>query len=67
MIEKVEVKEKKEKKMEPHACCKKGEHTYIVTSWIVSAGHKKALHMRCRNCLMPLDLVELSNVEWFKE
>lgn len=62
-----EAKTKPEKKHTVSDSCKNGLHTYIVVDWDTASGRKKAVHMRCQHCLMPLDLVELKNAEWFKK
>lgn len=46
--------------------CEEGKHTYIVTSWLLGGGKQKAIQLRCRNCLMPLDLQEIESAEWSK-
>ena len=54
------------KKMNPHTACDKGNHTYVVTAWENKGSRKTAIHMRCQNCLMPLDLEEIKSAEWSK-
>lgn len=58
---------KPEKKHVPCTTCTDGNHTYIVTTWLVGGGKEKAVAMRCRNCLMPLDLTEIESAEWAKK
>jgi len=52
--------------------CLNGTHTFIVTHWQVTGNAKRALHMMCQNCLMPIELNDASkdwviNREWLKE
>jgi hypothetical protein len=54
------------KKMSPPTKCTVGNHTYIVTDWNTQGGRKKAIHMKCCHCLMPVDLVEIDNAKWFE-
>jgi len=54
------------KKHESNTNCDRGNHTYIVTAWQTNGGRQKAIAMRCRHCLMPLDLEELQSAEWVK-
>jgi len=49
------------KTVEPRAACNKGEHTFIVTSSVISAASQKATHVMCQHCLELVDLVRLSN------
>lgn len=55
---------KPEKKHVPCDSCAQGKHTYLVTSWRIGGGQQKAQTLRCRNCLMPLDMSEIEGVEW---
>lgn len=55
-----------EKKHEHPSACIEGKHTYIVTSWLIGGSKQKAIQMRCRHCLMPLDLQEIESGEWAK-
>ena len=59
--------EKKVKKMEVDVGCAAGHHTYMVTNWNTTAGKKVAVHLMCRNCLMPIDIVEMRNAQWAKK
>ena len=56
---------KPEKKIKTPAACKDGRHVFIVSNWRTSASQKKAVHMICQHCLMPIDLVEIENAKWF--
>lgn len=52
--------------------CEKGIHTFIVSVWQVTGSAKKAVHMKCRHCLMPIELNEASkdwvvSSEWLKK
>lgn len=47
--------------------CQDGYHMYIVTAWQEAAGRRKAIHMRCQFCLMPMDLQEVESMEWRKK
>lgn len=49
--------------------CSRGFHNFIVSTWVVSGGNKRATHMMCCHCLMPIELNEASkdwvvNREW---
>lgn len=44
--------------------CKDGKHTFMITRWNEKGGYKKAVSMRCRNCLMPMGLEEIEMMEW---
>lgn len=59
--------EKKVKKHKASAECSAGKHNYMVTCWQIGGGKEKAIHVRCRHCLMPMDLEEIESAEWFKE
>lgn len=55
-----------------NSSCKKGEHTFIVTTFITSAGKQKATMMKCQCCLMPIEVNEASqnwvvNAKWLTE
>ena len=69
----LKVVEKKERKLiAMNADCKKGEHTFIVTTSIVSAGKQTATMMKCQHCLMPIELNSASqnwkvNENWLTE
>ena len=52
------------KKHAPPTGCLAGFHTYIVTNWKEGGGQRKAQHMRCQHCLMPMDLDEINMAEW---
>jgi hypothetical protein len=52
------------KKTRPAASCESANHVFIVTDWKVAGGRQTALHMRCRCCLMPMDLQEIESAEW---
>ena len=56
---------KPEKKIKPHTNCKNGHHVFIVSNWRTTASQKKAMHLLCQHCLMPVDLVEIENAKWF--
>ena len=56
----------KKKKMVSSESCRAGKHTYMVVDWSTVGGRKKAIHMRCQHCLMPVDLVEVANAKWFE-
>ena len=63
---------KAKKIISPTTNCADGTHTFIVTFWQVTGSARKAMHMMCRNCLMPIELNEASkdwvvNREWLKE
>lgn len=58
-----EQKEKKQK-VKSSTTCKNGEHTFIVTGWYTKGGHQKATAMRCRYCLMPMNIEEIESQEW---
>jgi len=55
---------KPEKKHCVPSGCQVGNHTYFVTSWRIGGGQQKAQTMRCRHCLMPLDMAEVEGAEW---
>ena len=54
--------EKKSSKQDNN--CKKGEHVFVVTAWMNKGGQQRAIEMRCRKCLMPMDMEELASKEW---
>jgi hypothetical protein len=63
---------KAKKVITPQGSCQDGKHTFIVTVWQVTGNAKKALHMKCQHCLMPIELNETSkdwvvSREWLKE
>ena len=43
--------------------CAHGSHTFIVSKWETTGGYKKATHMMCRHCLMPIELNSASQ-DW---
>ncbi len=60
---------KVKKMITQHPSCGDGVHTFIVTVWSVTGSAKKAAHMMCRHCLMPIELNTASqdwvvNREW---
>lgn len=55
--------DEKLKKIKPNADCKKGNHNFLVTQWFKHGSHEKAMHMRCSNCLMMIDLEQLHWLE----
>lgn len=55
------------KKHTPLTACEEGKHTYLVTAWLIGGGKQKAIELRCRHCLMPLDLQEMGMAEWRKD
>jgi hypothetical protein len=55
------------KKHVPQPACVAGGHTYFVTSWRIGGGQQKAQMIRCRNCLMPLDMEEVESAEWSRK
>lgn len=57
----------KKKKVEVNGDCKTGKHTFIVTAYMQKGNHKKATHMRCQYCLMPMNLEEVEMNEWKNE
>lgn len=63
---------KAKKMVTQHDDCAIGRHTFIVSVWQVTGSAKKAIHMMCQHCLMPIELNEASrdwvvNREWLKE
>lgn len=59
--------QEKKKKITQSTACKDGKHTFIITRWQDKGGYKKAIHMRCQNCLEHLDLDEIGWSEWRKD
>jgi len=54
------------KKVTPAVDCTSGKHTFFVTRWMDRGGNKKALEVRCRNCLVAANLEEIETLEWRK-
>ena len=59
-------KPKPVKRVAPPTACVAGNHVFMVTNWKIGGGQEKAVHVRCRACLMPLDLEEMEAIEWGK-
>jgi hypothetical protein len=53
-------KEKTEK-CEKIAC---KPHHFIVTGWNTKGGSQNATHLRCAQCMMPVNLEQLESQEW---
>lgn len=54
----------KKRKVTQSNTCKEGKHTFIVSMWQDKGGFQKAVHMRCQNCLMLMDMDEINWQEW---
>ena len=39
-------------------------HHFIITGWMTKGGHQNATHMRCAQCMMPVNLEQLESQEW---
>ena len=59
-------KEKKVK-VKQSTSCKNGEHTFLVTESFTKGQHKKATKMRCRHCLIAMNIEEIETQEWKEE
>lgn len=39
-------------------------HHFIITGWTIKGGMQNATHMRCAQCMMPVNLEQLESQEW---
>jgi hypothetical protein len=39
-------------------------HHYVITGWSIKGGNQKATEMRCAQCLLPISLEKLQQLEW---
>jgi hypothetical protein len=47
--------------------CKAKKHEFMVTHWRTQGGQQKAIMVRCKKCLTPLNLEEIESIEWAEE